>query len=152
MQRRRSLLPWRRRSGTSTVELAIIAPVLFLTLFAIIEFGYLFFCRAKVQEAASEACRLAISPGFEVGSPGEADIIEMIETILAQIGVDEASDYTYTRDPAFQSDPPEDDPNEVITVSVPLFGTHGVALPGYVLQIFFPADATVSGTVTMRHG
>lgn len=47
----------RRRQGHSHVEFALLLPVLLLFLYGIMEYGWLFFQRTAVQEAARQGCR-----------------------------------------------------------------------------------------------
>lgn len=51
----------KRRSdkGASLVEFALVAPLLFLLLFGIVEFGWLFFQNINVRQGAREGARLA---------------------------------------------------------------------------------------------
>lgn len=46
------------RSGSAAIEFAIVAPVLFLFLFGIIETGVLFFASASLQNATDDTARL----------------------------------------------------------------------------------------------
>src|ERR1700685_847970 len=48
----------RCRSGTAAIEFAVIAPVLALFLFGIIETGVIFFAQSTLQNAADDAARL----------------------------------------------------------------------------------------------
>ena len=50
-----------------------------------------------------------------------------------------------------EAQPTPGDPNESITVRVRLFDPDGVALPGFVLQLFFSQDYLIVFTVTMAH-
>ena len=52
-----------RRSGALTVEVAMIAPLLFLFFFTSIEFGRINVIRHSVDNAAYEAARAGIVPG-----------------------------------------------------------------------------------------
>ena len=49
----------RTRRGTSIVEFAVVAPVVFLFIFGIIEFGRLMMVQEAMTNAAREACREA---------------------------------------------------------------------------------------------
>jgi Flp pilus assembly protein TadG len=53
----------RRRRGTAVVEFAIAAPVLFLTIFASIEFARVHMIRNTIGNACYEAARRGIVPG-----------------------------------------------------------------------------------------
>ncbi len=143
-----------RRSGLAVVELAIVAPILLLMLFGIIEFGWLFAVQHLVDHAVSEGARLACMPGLEVAHGGNTKIEQQLNQILNSLGVTvtygTSGGNTWSRDNATSAT----DPNEVITVRVQLFAqgsTHGVALPGFVLRTFFPSNAAVDATVTSAH-
>jgi hypothetical protein len=49
--------------GSSAVEFAVVAPVLFLVIFGIIEFGWYFFVKHTIQYATREGTRLALVGG-----------------------------------------------------------------------------------------
>lgn len=51
----------RKESGASIVEFALIAPIFFLLIFAIIEFGLLFWVDLTMQHAVREGARYAIT-------------------------------------------------------------------------------------------
>jgi len=51
------------RSGAQLVELAMVLPVFFLLILGGIEFGRLLFLRHSAEQAAYEACRVAVVPG-----------------------------------------------------------------------------------------
>ena len=52
---------WRSRSGASAVEFAIIAPVFFLFLMGIFEFGRLFWVQVSLQHAVEQTVRNAMT-------------------------------------------------------------------------------------------
>ena len=52
-----SSLSRRRRRGHSHVEFALVLPVLLMFIYGIMEYGWLFFQRTAVQEAARQGCR-----------------------------------------------------------------------------------------------
>lgn len=54
---------FRKCRGTTAVEFAIICSSFFLFLFGIIDFGYFFFNRHVVTDAAREGARMAILDG-----------------------------------------------------------------------------------------
>ena len=69
----------RCRRGTSTVEFALVLPLLLVLLFAIIEFGFLFKDQMAVQQAAREGARAA-----GVGRP-VAEITARIQAAAATL-------------------------------------------------------------------
>ncbi|GAB2880769.1 pilus assembly protein [Uliginosibacterium flavum] len=52
---------YRKETGATAVEFALIAPVFFLLIFAIIEFGLLFWVDLTMQHAVREGARFAIT-------------------------------------------------------------------------------------------
>jgi len=51
----------RREKGSAIVEFALIAPIFFLLLFAIIDFGLLFWVNLTMQHAVREGARFAVT-------------------------------------------------------------------------------------------
>ncbi len=73
------------RRGAVTVEMAITMPLLFLVVFASVEFGRMNMMRHTVDNAAYEAARKAIIPG---ASASEADVeARRIMSIIGAKGV-----------------------------------------------------------------
>ena len=64
--------------GAVLVEFAILAPVLFLLLFGVIEFGWAFFQNLDVRHGAREGSRLAAVNYKESASPTPADQLTQI--------------------------------------------------------------------------
>ncbi len=56
------------RSGAAVVELAIIAPLLFLLVFGVLEYGRLVMVQQILTNAAREACRQAVVDGATTAS------------------------------------------------------------------------------------
>ena len=74
----------RDRRGAATTEFAIAAPVLFLLLLAIFEFGWQVLIRHTADNAAYEAARRAIVPGGT-----SADAIDEANRIMGFVGAQE---------------------------------------------------------------
>lgn len=69
-------------SGAAAVEFALIAPLLFILVFGIINFGYLFGQKLSLNQAAREGARLAVVDGGTT-PPGDAvNTLGEIETIV----------------------------------------------------------------------
>ncbi len=89
-QRNRPELNSQRRSGTRqgavAVEMAITLPILFLILFASVEFGHMNVIRHTVDNAAYEAARRAILPGATAASV--RTVAEQIMEAVGATGVD----------------------------------------------------------------
>lgn len=52
---------WRRDDGAGAIEFAVVAPLFFLFMFGIIEFGRLTWIRLSLQYAADEASRFVLT-------------------------------------------------------------------------------------------
>lgn len=70
----------RRQSGTTLVEMAIIAPLFLLVLVAIIELSIMFFVTLTMQYAVREGARFAIT-----GRANETGTAQRYETIINKI-------------------------------------------------------------------
>jgi Flp pilus assembly protein TadG len=75
-----------RRSGTTTVEFAIVAPLVFLFFFAAIEYARMTMIRHGTELAAYEGARRGIVPGATV-----ADIVTCANRVLATVGARNAT-------------------------------------------------------------
>ena len=51
-----------RRAGTSAVEMAIVAPLLFLFIFGLFDIAHGFMVQHLIQDATRQGCRMAICP------------------------------------------------------------------------------------------
>ncbi len=49
--------PRSHRGGHSHIEFALVLPVLLMFIYGIMEYGWMFFQRTAVQEAARQGCR-----------------------------------------------------------------------------------------------
>jgi Flp pilus assembly protein TadG len=74
--------PRRTRRGTGVVEFAIAAPVLFLTIFASIEFARVHFIRNTINNAAYEAARRGIVPGVT-----SQDVIDEANLLMSSASI-----------------------------------------------------------------
>lgn len=109
-----------KRRGALTVEMAIAIPILFLFLFASLEFCGMNNMRHSVDNAAYEAARRGIVPGATT-----ADVVNEATTIMSYMG---AQNVTVNVAPnPFDDDTPE----LTVTVSVP------IASNGWVAPFFF---------------
>ena len=80
--RKRSILS---RQGASAVEFAVVAPVLFLVIFACIELTRMMFTVAMIEQSAFEAAR-----NVAVLGSTEADGVEIVRAELGVLGIDAA--------------------------------------------------------------
>ena len=81
----------RKRKGSVPVEFAFTAPILFLIVFGVTEFGRMTMAYSAMEEAARAACRKAIIQGATV-----ADVETKAAELLTPIGIDK---YTISVDP-----------------------------------------------------
>jgi Flp pilus assembly protein TadG len=82
---------FRSRSGQSLVEFALVAPLFFLLVFGITDFGRLFFTQETLQFALREAGRYAVTGQHMSDAQGNAlSRVASIKTIAQQkaIGID----------------------------------------------------------------
>lgn len=122
---------WERR-GTATVELAIVAPILFLILIAVLEFWRINTIRHVAHQAAYQASREGILPGIDAPSLQQTAL-----DVMAAIG---------TSGTIVDVDPPviEDATEQItVTVRVPL------ADNAWFIPNFFSAPEIV-GRSTLR--
>lgn len=146
-----------RRSGTTAVEMAMIMPVFFLMLFAIVEFGHAMMIRSLMISTAKDAARMAA-----VGEMTTQSIVEYIDSRLNKAMDSEVATIWVKNASLF------DDPNNdteaveiddlpdielstaesrqlfIIRISVPY---EGVAL----LPPFWTTGLTITGDSVIRH-
>jgi Flp pilus assembly protein TadG len=71
-----------RRSGVTAIEFALVAPLFFVLVLGIIEFGRAFMVMELLNEAARQACRQAIIEGTS-----SAQIKQTAVTFLTSVGI-----------------------------------------------------------------
>lgn len=109
------------RRGSTTVEFALTAPILFLLVMGAVEFSRANIIRHTTIIAASEAARSSIVPGATT-----EDCLQKAQSELAIVGINQAT---------IEIDPAEitDDTDQVsVSVEVPLDGSNGFILPGFL--------------------
>ncbi len=79
------------RRGVATVELAMVSPLVFLFIFAAVEFGRLLMAFHGLEEAAREGCRVAI-----FAQATASDVQQTVASRLATFGI---SGHTLTIEP-----------------------------------------------------
>jgi Flp pilus assembly protein TadG len=82
------------RRGAAVVEMAVVAPLLLLILFGIIEFGWVFMIEQTITNATREATRVGILQGST-----HADIQNRFAQAMAPTGVTVTSDMLTIIDP-----------------------------------------------------
>jgi hypothetical protein len=79
------------RRGAAAIEFALVAPLIFLCLFAVIEFGRGIMVIHGLQTASRDACRMAI-----VWQPTSEELETAVAERMSSFGI---SDYTLTIEP-----------------------------------------------------
>jgi Flp pilus assembly protein TadG len=75
-----------KRRGAAVVEMAVVAPLIFLLFMAAFEFARLNMIRHTTEVAAFEGCRRGIVPGATTDA-----VRNRVQTVLAAIGIDDAT-------------------------------------------------------------
>lgn len=70
------------RKGATAVEFAIVAPIIFMFFFAIVEFGRFQVLRMTANEVAYESCRAGIAVGASI-----SDVEELSQRLLSTNGI-----------------------------------------------------------------
>lgn len=124
-----------RRRGSATVELAVVAPVVFLLIFAAVEFGRLLMAMHGLEEAAREGCRQAILV--------ESTSTEVQDTVAARLGTFGISGYTLTTEPSPPTDACQFEP-VTVKITVPYTGVSWLPTPKFLGAIQLNASCTFS--------
>jgi len=74
-----------RRSGSAVVEFALIAPVFFLMIFALMEIGIIFFAQSTLQRAANDVARLVRTGQVQNGAMTQTQIHDRVCTDIAPL-------------------------------------------------------------------
>lgn len=122
------------RAGTTTVEAAIVLPLLLLVTFGALKYGWLFLKSQQITNATRQAARLAIRPGPRAG--------QVTTDITTQMDVANISGYTVTLTPGDAN--PAVGSQVTVTISVPIGNVDILPLPGFI-----PAPTSLGATVTM---
>jgi Flp pilus assembly protein TadG len=96
----------KRRWASAAVEMAVVTPLLLTLLFGIIEYGWTFFVRQSMVNAAREGARVAALPGST-----DQQIRDRVTEYLTPAGL--------TAQVTLQRAVPPDNPTEKVTVTIP---------------------------------
>ena len=77
---KRKIINRRDRSGVTTVEFALVAPVIFVVFLGAIEIANMNYCRNLANDTCYQVARAAIVPGADISSI-EADAREGLEAV-----------------------------------------------------------------------
>ena len=137
-----------RDRGASAVEFGIIAPVLFLVLFGIIDFGWAFSQNLDVKHAAREGARLAaVNAGTGADPDARLDaLIALVRERSTELADDETEVYVALADgPADTNSTPGDIGDSVIVcMRYPLRSLTGATGP------FLPSHLTTKAVLRME--
>lgn len=70
------------RSGVAAIELALVAPVFFLLVFGLIEFGRMMMVQQSLTNAAREGCRTAVMASTISSSDVDAAVRDYLQSIM----------------------------------------------------------------------
>jgi len=134
----------KRRRGAAAVEFAVIAPVFFLMIFGMIEFGRMVMVQQILTNASREGARVAVLDGaLRNGTVSNPGVIDSIETYLSNAKIN-AAGATVTIDPYIPSDAGYGEP-VTVTVAIPF------SQVSWLPSSFFDNGAKVlSATTVMR--
>jgi Flp pilus assembly protein TadG len=126
-KKKRRFLP-----GTTTLETALVLPLLFMVTFGAIKYGWLFLKSQEITNATRQAARIAIRPGDR-----SAEVESEITQRMADANI---NGYTYTVTPG--TNPPVG--TEVsINITIPTANVDILNIP------LLPAPATLGATIAM---
>lgn len=103
ISRRRKRLCGERR-GTATIEMAMVAPVIFLMIFGSIEFARMMMVRQSLTNAAREGCRKACLITTQDSSDAETVIRRTLRGVIADSM--NTNELRISFEPSFISGPP----------------------------------------------
>ncbi len=112
---------FRSRSGQSLVEFALVAPLFFLLVFGITDFGRLFFTQETLQFALREAGRYAVTGQQMQNSSGAyLSRVESIKQVAMQKAIGLISDENSIQisSPQGGSATPSGGPNQTVVISL----------------------------------
>ena len=128
----------RRRYGAVAVEMALVAPVIFLLFFGSIEFARMMMVRQALTNAAREGCRTACLATTQSSNSCDAAIRDALDAVIRDASA--TGPLEITIQPAFQSTP---DTGTTITATVAVDCSAVSWLPP-----FFTAGAKISANAS----
>lgn len=130
------------RRGVAAVELAVVSPIFFMLIFAMIEFGCAMLAQQAITNAAREGARAAVLPD------GTAERAELYaKNVLQASGINpDVADIVVTDEEGNPIDPASARFGDVINVqvSLPFSQVSWVPVPKYL------GDTTLSSATVMR--
>jgi Flp pilus assembly protein TadG len=128
----------KNQEGAGLVEFAILAPILVILLFGLLEFGLSLYAKEVVTNASREGARY----GVVYCNPRKTrdQIITQVQDYLTRSGFTDTANITVNPDPATMKS------NDLLTVSVSYPYTFQV-MPSFFASFF---DSSMAGTVTLQ--
>lgn len=130
-----------QRRGATSVEFALCLPVVVLVFFAMIDFCRFFFCQYANDQAAYEACRVAIVPGAKI-----AAVQTRATTYLTNCGINGATVTVEPRNAANAVQPSIDKQTKTVSVTI----TFPFGNAAWITPQFF-VNRNVTSTCTLNH-
>ena len=124
-----------RRAGSAVVEFAVIAPLMFLVVFGVIELGRAMAVQETVTSASREACRVAVVDGRT-----KSDATDRITSMMSSAGI---AGYTV----AFSPDPPSsarEGTPVIVTVQIPFNNVTWLPSPQFLRNRVLRGSTTLS--------
>jgi Flp pilus assembly protein TadG len=136
---------FRSQSGQSLVEFAVVAPLFFLLVFGITDFGRLFFTQETLQFALREAGRYAVT-GQQMpnGSGGYLSRVNSIKAVAMQKAVGLDASHITVSSPEGGALTPSGGPGQTVVISL----TTDLKLITPMIGRFFGSDQTYHFTVS----
>lgn len=126
------------RQGAAAVEFALVAPLFFLLVFGMIEFGRMIMVQQVITNASREGARMAV---LDSQTPTASDVTSAVSTYLQNAGI---SGETVTIDPAEPTTAAYGEP-VTVTVQVPFSSVSWLPAP-----MFINADTNLTASAVMR--
>lgn len=122
--------------GVSAVEFGLLLPLLLVILLGVIDYGWVFFVRLNMTNAAREGARVGVTR--DDGVTAQTDATTAANNYLAAAGIT-GGDVVVT------STNPETEPNESVVVTVTYNN-----FPNHALVNFVPVPASMTVSAQMR--
>jgi len=127
----------KHRLGAAAVEFAIVAPVFFLLVFGMIEYGRLVMVQQVITNASREGARRAVLDGATT-----SEVETTVEDFLTSAGID-PDDVTITCNPSPPSDAAFGEP-VTVQITVPFTAVSWLPSPMYL------GETTMQASTVMR--
>lgn len=130
----RAIAGRKRRRGAAVVEFAIVAPLFFLLVLGMIEYGRLVMVQQILTNAAREGARKAVLEGI-----GTSDVQTAVQNYLQGANIDEATVTVVTNSPVA----PDYAASMTVTVQIPFAAVSWLPSPIYLKNYQMSASTTM---------